>query len=303
MKDGQPTAGIMIVSYFFDFEEEILKNKAIAKDMLKIKTKFELQEMLKQPDIEREYDFLETFSMLDESNTDFLISLLQHEAYGIRSMAAKGLGKIGSTKAVDALIEQITLLPHVGDQSFLLRALTCAKDPRAIPALQTLIEKGIGDQEGNNRVYTDGVLYDIRRLEENDLDRPLLVMDDDQLRFRFSLDQISSIYFLYEENTFSNNGYIYSPNPEPDGFRLDFDKKDFRKICDLLSDSDPNPPPSPRQRGRFLVIELFSGRHIALSIHHNKFNISGENRCGDHVGFSIYSIELSTFIDQAIRNR
>jgi TonB family protein len=298
-KNDQPTQGVVFVTYKFVYEKEYIRREAQARNEIRIKTKEELQTMLNRSETEIPESFAYTFSLLGKGNTDFLIGLLQHESYRIRRYAAQGLGRIGSTIAIDALIQQISDL-HEGsrDWPYLVDALVYAGDKAALPVLYELEQK----LRAENRVFGDGVLFSIRQIEDRDIGRPLLMFSRGNLRFRFRLDEICRVYFLQEPETYVSNGYIYSPDPYSTGKRTAFKQGDFRKICDLLSDGYSQKTLMSRGAGEYLVIELCDGNHVALTRNGEDFTITGEHRDGSGNLFSITSHDLADFIDQTVES-
>lgn len=298
-KNGQPTQGVIFVTYDFVHEKEMARRDALAVDEIRIKTKDELTRMLYRPEAEISRSFAYTFSLLGAGSSDLLINMLNHENYRVRRNAAKGLGYLGTPQAREALTRRIGDLPEESlDWTYLVDALVYIGDQAALPILHELEQR----VRAQNRVHADGVLFSIRQIENKDLGRSQLVFSRGFLRFRFLLDEICRIYYLQDPQTFADNGYIYSRDPNSAGKETSFEQADFRKICDLLSDGHTQNIESVRGRSSFLVIELCGGNHVALMRDKDGFIIQGENRDGSANWFSVTSHDLAEFIDQAVAN-
>lgn len=298
---GQNVDGVISVSYMFTLEEgkktfeemQRIRHK-LANDEIRIKTKAELLELLERPESEISESFARTLSHLGPEHVELLESLLGHENERYHRWAAYGLGKIGTREAVDILILELEKHPGESmDGMYLVSAIGISGAKSALPALYDFEKR----MRPINQVAADQVLFQIRRMENKDFERPLVVVDQGQLRFRFCLDEICNIYTLKERFTFVYNGYIYSKNPKSEGIRVDFPQKDMRKICDFLSDGEIHFFKEAFGYSEYLIIELCNGKHLALMKNGVEFIIAGGNKPEGYTQFSIESQALANYIE------
>lgn len=295
--DSAPVRGVIEVVYTFDLEREQRRRDAIDRSEILVKTETELRRLLNEGDTNVPHRIARGLSHLGVANTKLLIELLSHPDYGVRSNAAYGLGRIGSSEAVAGLIDQVSRFDGTRKPEFcLVDALELAGVVEAVPALRELERKLRPD----NRIYADGVLHSIERIENRDLLRPLVVLDGESIRFRFLLDEVCRIYYLMDSKSHASDSRIYTVSSSDPGRRANVEHDAFRLVCDMLSDGEARVVQGGVGRGAFVVIELCGGDHVALRRDGNEFWLHQTGWNGRSEIVSIRSGELAAFCDRVM---
>jgi hypothetical protein len=236
------------------------------------------------------YDGRATLSILWDGRLPLLTDALASEHQDVRREAMIALGNIGSHRAVAALRSVLAdTSAQLEDLMTGANSLAWAGDTSSIPLIESIAQRlavrrsQLGDtREGAIMgAHVEILRGAVRRLERPDLRRPLIVRDGHFVRYRFLLDDISSIAVC---------GY------PPDDPIHTFAAAEYRTICDLLQDGYFVEPGMVTEE-EYLVFELSDGRSIRLVRDGVNFCRSGGSWDRGDPGFCVASESLARYVD------